>query len=395
MYEAWVVLRKELRQQVRDRRALVLLFVPALLAPAVCMLLLLSQASGPDVNEKQMSVWSTDRSLDSSEVLQYIDDSLDLPNSGEKNQRQWNVRWSDTPWDDLVRGKSDLALIQQDDGSWKIVPSPMSLDSAELTAEAVVALKDPIPERDGFANPRIPRSSEITNSIISVADFFGEPSANRGIASYLLPVLLLSLFTLAGSAVAIECVAAEKECGTFESLRVSGAPGVSILFGKLFAVVFTSAASGGLALLFLVGVGSVRPRGAWNLGLDYVLNAGLSVWNGLVLGLLTTSALLLCSAMLLFVSGLAKTIKEAQYWVSLVSFIPVSLGGASIIASGDQLARALEVIPFSNVAIGMSEVISGTYDIWSLAECLTINFVLSVTLVCLAVRMLFGVVERN
>lgn len=395
MYKAWVVLRKELRQQLRDRRALVLLFVPALLGPALCILLLLSQGAGADSNDKQLSVWSNNSSVNNSKMLQQIDDSLEKSDPEGLSKRNWNVKWSDTPWDDLVRGKSDLALVQEDDRPWKVVPGPMSMDAAELTVEAIERLNISTPSDDVVAAPQQSTPPVITGSTILVADFFSEPAANRGIASYLLPVLLLSLFTLAGSSVAIECIAAEKECGTFESLRVSGAPGLPVIFGKLLAVVLTSAASGILTLTFLIGVGHVSPRGAWNLGLDYVVNAGIGIGSGLILALLAMSALVLCSAMLLFVSGLAKTIKEAQYWVSLVAFIPISLGGASIIASGDQLTQALQILPFSNVAIGMSESIAGTHDYWSLATCVVINLIVSLTLVGVAVRMLFGVVDHD
>lgn len=395
MSRLWVVLKKEVSQQLRDRRAFILLLVPTLIGPLVCLLLLLSQGTNSELDRKELSVSSNGAGLKNSQVLQYISDRLEGEDYESSGQREWNVKWSDSPWDDLVRGKSDVALIREDGQSWKIVPSPMSLDSTALTAEAVVALKDlELPDVDFGGKFQSPPPDN-TGAAIPVADFFGEPSANIAIASYLLPVLLISLFTLAGSPVAIECIAAEKEHGTFESLRVSGAPGLSIIMGKLCAVVLASAISGVLALSFLICVGHVRPRGTWNLGMDYVVEAGIGIGAGFTLAILTLSALVLCSAMLLFVSGLAKTIKEAQYWVSLVAFIPVSLGGASVIMSNDHLTRIFEVIPFSNIAIGLSETIVGNYNVWSFAICLAINAMVSLVLVGLSVRMLFGEAGRR
>ena len=389
MSNLWVVLKKELSQQLRDRRALVLLFIPTLIGPLFC-LLLFAQGTSSELDHKELSVSSNSFSPNDSRLLKHIDDRLNRTDVGDTGQRVWNVKWSDSPWDDLVRGKSDLALIQESDESWKLIPSPMSLDSTALSAEAIVVFTDSGLPENGVWDPLQPTLMDKARSTTLVENFFSQAPANIAITSYLLPVLLLSLFTLAGTSVAIECIAAEKEHGTFESLRVSGAPGLSIIMGKLCAVVVTSATSGILALSFLICVGHVRPRGAWNLGLDYVVEAGIGAGSAFTLAILTLSALTLCSAMLLFVSGLARTIKEAQYWVSLVAFIPVSVGGASAVASNDHLRRVFETIPFSNVAIGLSETISGEYDGWSLAACLAVNAAVSLVLATLSVRMLFG-----
>lgn len=388
MAEFWIVLTKELRQQLRDRRALAALFAPALAGPLIC---LLAFALGPsDVDRKELSVSSNDISLNNSQVLQYISDRLEGADEESSAQREWHVKWSDSPWDDLVRGESDAALILEEDRSWKIVPSPMAPDAAALTAEIALDLQGRKLPDDGSWNTLQSSPPDNTSPPIPVADFFTETSATLAITSYLLPVLLISLFTLSGSKVAVESIAAEKEHGTFESLRALGAPGLNILMGKLGAVALTSAASGALALFFLICVGHVQPRGLWNLGMDYVVEAGIDVGSGCTLALLTLSALILSSAMLLFVSGVAKTSKEAQYWVSLVAFIPTSLGGASVLTSNDHLTRMLEVIPFSNVAIGLSETITGSYDGRGLAISLAVNAAVSFALVGLSTRMLFG-----
>lgn len=229
-----------------------------------------------------------------------------------------------------------------------------------------------------------------TSQNFLVIDFFAATAANSAIASYLLPILLISLFTMAGSPIAIECIAAEKEHGTFDSLRVLGAPGLSVMTGKLLSVALATGVVGSFASILLIAVGNIRPRGTWNLGMDYVVESGISGRSILTISALTLSALILCSAILLFVSGIAQTVKEAQYWVSIASLIPISLGGASVLSSSDRITRVLEMVPFSNVAIGISNTVAGTSDGWSIAACLAVNGLVTVSLIGISVRMLFG-----
>lgn len=390
MARLWVVLKKEAKQQLHDRRTLAMMLVPALVGPLICLVLLLTYGSTSEVDRKELTISSNNAGIDRSEVLKDISGRFEGQNSTNSDHRAWNVKWTESPWNDLVRGESDLALIQEDDESWRVVPSPISLESALLTAESIDRLKTPSLTAGSHRDINELSSTSPASRQFLVTDFFDAAAANSAIASYLLPILLISLFTMAGSPIAIECIAAEKEHGTFDSLRALGAPGLSIMTGKLLAVALATGIVGMFASILLIVVGMIRPRGTWNLGMDYVVESGISGSSILTISALTLSALFLCSAILLFVSGIAQTAKEAQYWVSIVSLIPISLGGASVLVSGDGITRILELFPFSNVAIGMSNIIAGSSDGWSLASCLAINFAVTLSLIGISVRMLFG-----
>ncbi|MDV6302782.1 ABC transporter permease subunit [Rhodococcus cerastii] len=385
-----VVLKKELRQQLQDRRTLTMMLVPALVGPLICLVLLLAYGSNSELDRKELTVSSSKAGIDRSELLKDISGKFDGQNFTNSDQRAWNVKWSESPWDDLVRGESDLALVQGADESWQVVPSPISLDSALLTAESIARLNTPDLTGGALRDMDLLSSPTPTSQNFLVIDFFAATAANSAIASYLLPILLISLFTMAGSPIAIECIAAEKEHGTFDSLRVLGAPGLSVMTGKLLSVALATGVVGSFASILLIAVGNIRPRGTWNLGMDYVVESGISGRSILTISALTLSALILCSAILLFVSGIAQTVKEAQYWVSIASLIPISLGGASVLSSSDRITRVLEMVPFSNVAIGISNTVAGTSDGWSIAACLAVNGLVTVSLIGISVRMLFG-----
>ncbi|MBY6706199.1 ABC transporter permease [Rhodococcus sp. BP-241] len=380
---------KEFRQQVRDRRLLVMMFVPALIAPFMCLVLFLGQSGSSQADERVLTVTSAEPQSDLMAELAGIAGSLDSDSALDREDVTWLVRSSDSPMNDLLRGRSDLALIEGLDGSARIVASPISLDSAELTAQVVKRLQN-----SGTIHPAVDASSDSTMRRqfpqLTVASFLDEASAKRALAGYLLPILLLSLFTLTGSPIAIDAVAAEKENGTFESLKVLGAPGWGIMMGKMLSVVCAAVVMGAASLLLLLGIGHVEPRGLWNLGMDNIVGAEIGAEQVIAIAAFTMSALILNSAILLLVSGIANSVKEAQYWVSLVAFLPIAMGGASVLTADEHGAgRLLGVLPFSNSALGISNVASGHIELGALIQTVLINAVTTLIIVAIMVRTFF------
>ncbi|WP_328812256.1 ABC transporter permease [Rhodococcus sp. NBC_00297] len=380
---------KELRQQIRDRRVVVMMLVPAFIAPFMCLILFLGQSASSQSDQRVLTVTSEDPDSGVMHAIEKIERSLNSEASLDSDDISWLVRSTDSPMNDLLRGRSDLAIIVGIGGGARVVASPISLDSAELITQVVKRLQTSEGMYSTFDGPPSSRLNQ-EFSQLKVVSFLDEASAKRALAGYLLPILLLSLFTLVGSPIAIDAVAAEKENGTFESLMVLGAPGWGIILGKLLSVVCASVVMGTASLLLLLGVGHIEPRGSWNLGMDNIVAAGIGPAQVILIAVLTTSAVVLSSAILLLVSGVANTVKEAQYWVSLVAFLPIALGGASVLAADEHGAgRLLGAVPFANSALGISNVASGRIDTGALVLTVSINAVITFVIVAIMVRTLF------
>lgn len=165
------------------------------------------------------------------------------------------------------------------------------------------------------------------------------------------------LFILSGGAVvATDTLAGEKERGTLETLLTTAAGRGEIIAAKHLAIFTVAVAITVIQTLNFLAyvVFHLIPLPA-----DFALkvNAGTTV---LLLVLLLPVAALV-SSVLLLVSGIAKSYKEAQLY-----FFPVFLLGmvpaAASFLPGLPLRSAIVLVPISNVAVAVKEIMVGTFD---------------------------------
>jgi sodium transport system permease protein len=170
-------------------------------------------------------------------------------------------------------------------------------------------------------------------------------------ASRLLIYLLLMTLFMAGSVLATDMVAGEKERGTLETLFLIPSGRARIARSKLLAVGIGTALTGVLSLLSL----SVSYRMGW-LGEEGA--SALDPGALFVVGLLAIPLAVLLGAVLLAVSAYARSLKEAQYYVlpvMLVVFVPALLSMSQAV----ELNVLVAVLPIANVAFVMRDVLSG------------------------------------
>jgi len=171
-----------------------------------------------------------------------------------------------------------------------------------------------------------------------------------------LTALLLLFILSAGAVVATDSIAGEKERGTLETLLTTAASRAEIVAAKHLAILTVALA---VTLIqtasFLVYVGfRLIPLPA---GLSAAVPPAVA---GLLL-LLYLPVAAVASAVLLLVSGLARSYKEAQLY-----FLPVFLLGLvpalAPFLPGLPLRSAILFVPVSNVAVAVKEVLAGSRD---------------------------------
>lgn len=188
----------------------------------------------------------------------------------------------------------------------------------------------------------------------------------RALGRFAVGFLLLFLLT-GGSIVAADTLAGEKERGTLETLLTSAASRTEIVYAKL-AVIITV----GLVISVIQVANLLIYVGLELIELPENLALHVSpVSAGWMLLLLVPLSVLVAAALLL-ASGRAKTFKEFQ-----VAFFPVFVvllvpTGASILPAVD-LRSAIVLVPISNVAVAVRELLVGETD-WLF---LSLTFVVS------------------
>lgn len=172
--------------------------------------------------------------------------------------------------------------------------------------------------------------------------------------------ILIPLCLMGASYPAIDMGAGEKERGTLETLLICPVSRSAIVLGKFLIVLSTGLAT---TLITVVSFGIWAAVIGSFAGMDVVANVVSSIsvldLSLIFLMLLPTSAIF--ASLLLAISIYAKTFKEAQNYMSPLSilvFVPLF---ASILP-GVELTKTTAMIPLTNVALAIKELIKGTVD---------------------------------
>ncbi len=175
------------------------------------------------------------------------------------------------------------------------------------------------------------------------------------LATILTPLLVM-LMLGGGTVVAADAISGEKERGTLETLLASAATRREIVLAKLFSITAV-----GIAVMFVnvlnllaylvVGVIEIPERFAVQVPPETLL----------LLVLLYIPVALLVAAVLLLISGYAKSYKEYQIFAIPLTFLFVLPALAGALPEVD-LRSAIAVVPLAGISVAVREVLTGEYD---------------------------------
>ena len=168
----------------------------------------------------------------------------------------------------------------------------------------------------------------------------------------IIPIFLVFAAFSGGMNVAIDAMAGERERGSLESLLLNPIQRPALVAGKwLTAVLFAAAAATVCLLAFLVVVTRVPLQ---DMGVKVRLDAGaiLGLWVGVL------PLALLASSMQLLLSTFARSFKEAQTYMQVLSFLPM-LPGMALVVSPVQSQTWMFAVPILGQEILVQELIRG------------------------------------
>jgi len=186
---------------------------------------------------------------------------------------------------------------------------------------------------------------------------------------------------------AIDLTAGEKERGTIETILSSPISRVDLVLGKFLLVFSASLVS---AVLSVTSMGTSFAL----LGHSHLMTSSGGQSLNLSLGPLSVAAVffmafplaVLFSAVLMTIALFAKTYKEAQSYLTPLTFLVVIPAIASIMP-GVELTPKLALIPVLNTSLVCKEIISGTYHWNSILLIFTSTCVYAAAAIFLAVKM--------
>lgn len=184
-------------------------------------------------------------------------------------------------------------------------------------------------------------------------DLASDEDISAQIFSSMLPMLLMIFMFSGCMAVAPESIAGEKERGTIATLLITPTKRSHIALGKIFALSLIAVLSGAsstvgtvLSLPKLMGAAEGAVKNVYGV-LDYV-------WLGVVI---LSTVLLLVTAVSI-ISAFAKTIKEAQGYVSPLMILTMLVGVTAMFGGGIKTDLFYYFIPLYNSVQCMSGIFS-------------------------------------
>src|SRR6266851_4490956 len=164
---------------------------------------------------------------------------------------------------------------------------------------------------------------------------------------------------------AIDLTAGEKERGTMETILSSPISRLDLVCGKFLLVFSASLATAILSVISMGGsfaiLGHTNLMNSSSGGQTLALNLGL-----LSVFLMALPLAFLFSAVLMTIALFAKSYKEAQSYLTPMTFLIVIPAVASVMP-GVELTPKLALIPILNTSLVCKEIIAGTYHWNSIA----------------------------
>ena len=160
----------------------------------------------------------------------------------------------------------------------------------------------------------------------------------------LIPMMIIGYSGSGIVPIATDLGAGEKERGTLEPLLSTSISRSSILIGKLIVTATLSAV--GLLLAFKFGMNDTM-----------AISIDLSIQSMLLIVLLAVLYVIFISAVMLLVSTYARSLKEANTYLTPVTLIPVLLSVITMYMEPSSVSMAMMNIPILNVVIVIKEII--------------------------------------
>ena len=387
-----IVYRKELTEWLRDKRTLIsTVLVPLLAFPIlmVGMTSLMAVMMGKAEKEvpKVMIIDSENSpelvgALHASkelEIVPYVDDWKD-----EISNKQIRAAVEiPSGFDASLNGKSPLTVqIHYYQGE---VKSEFGAGHVEDSLKAF---------RDNFVKKTL-EAKNLPDSLISPFRLekhnVAPPEKVSGAALGGLLGYMVILLSMTGAIYpAIDLTAGEKERGTMETILSSPLSRVDLVLGKFFLIlsaslstallsIFSMGISFSLARRFAFSAASQRGEAA-TLLLKLGPKAVASVF------LMALPLAVLFAAVLMTIALFAKTYKEAQSYLTPMTFIVVIPAVASLLP-GVELTAKLSLVPILNTSLVCKEIMTGTYHWNSMALIFASSCVYAAAAMFLAVKM--------
>lgn len=355
--------QKEIKSLLRDKKALITIFLPILIYP-VLMIFLFGISGIVEGNLGDVKRHVILDGIESSDLTNVLLEEEHIKII-EKDERSYEEMISDEDLDIVVKQENTP------EGTRILLLYNSTVDSSQRGRRLVQSLlndyrKDKVDENIGALDLETSVFELITLETVEVTE---ETSSSRIVSSILgvvAPFILVMYSIIGIYSISADLSVGEKERCTLETIFSVQVPKVDIIMGKLFAGVTVGFLSGLINIIsmfpIMYGIFMMLPESSFK------LNPMLALF---VLIMLIPIMVLTCAVMIAF--GLfAKTYQEAQNYgafVMIAFMLPAYIGLIPEITFSNKLA----FVPITNGILAMRDGFVGDFSLVKIAITLGIN----------------------
>lgn len=388
----WVVLKKEVKDIIRDKKTLITgIVIPMILIPMMNLLV----GSGVEKMQKEITenvtigLSESSRTEEIKELVKtrIIKDKtniklVDIEDSIQA-VREEKVRvvldFEENYADKLKAGKPFVIKVMYDktktksEGAVDIVRSAINEFNMSIVAERITTLG---------AEPDI-----LQPSVIEPTNVADEKKGGNPVLGMILPLMLVVFIASGGIPAATDLIAGEKERNTFEPLLTTKPQRMSILMGKyltvtLFSFVSVMATSAGFVISYMINPKSIT-MGAG----DEISGFGIPS-SALVLTMLIAVALgLMFAGIQIALSTYAKSFKEAQTYLGFLTIAVLVPAYSTMFMEASDIPAYMFLVPVLNAISTFKMVLGGVINYTYIAVGLVSSLVYVMITVFLAAWM--------
>lgn len=351
-----LILKKELVDIFRDKRSIVTLFVPVLLFPLMYFFMGTQLSSG-NLTEDIPCIVICETPED--EAL--YDAIFDGTNMIDK------VDVEEDKYTDLKKG-GVYGIIEIDNGKITVVYSQNStktLSSMSYINERIVLYSNTLFQQslvEQGVDLEALKSLDYDGAMTELSELVSD-TGNSMMAS-IAPMMLVMVIMSGGVSVAVDLFSGEKEKGTFESLLTTQVSRLSLLMAKFTAILIISLLSMVLSIAAYVISFKLNPSAlgmyTGNLDADASDLQIITVSQVLQVILVCFTLSVFAVSVMTFLGINAKTVKEAQSQMSMITIIPTLLSGLTMFMDSANISDVSMLIPVFNTIASIKMIFLGT-----------------------------------
>lgn len=371
-----LILKKELIDIFRDKRSIVTLFVPVLLFPLMYFFMG-TQLSGGNLTEDIPCIVICETENDRTLFEAIFADT----NMIEETEIQ------DDKFTDLKKG-SIYGIIEINNGKITVVynqNSTKTLSSMSLINERIVLYSNTVFQQslvEQNVKFNALKSLDYSGAMTELSELTND--AGNSMMASIAPMMLVMVIMSGGVSVAVDLFAGEKEKGTFESLLTTQVSRLGLLMAKFTAILVISLLSMVLSIAAYVISFKLNPSAlgmyTGNLNADASDLQIITVPQVLQVIIVCFALSVFAVSIMTFLGINAKTVKEAQSQMSMITIIPTLLSGLTMFMDSANISDASMLIPVFNTIASIKMIFLGTVQplhiILSSLSCLAYSGVL-------------------